>query len=141
MNLHDVLGIKKSSICIYHIGIVLFKNQTTESSAAWERLEQKLRSSVTEKDQQLTVTGNKLDSMEVELSDLHASSERLTQHNADTQRLLAERDEQSAQLKSQVRNSDPVDQKPLFAFVFRNVWMTYKLFYIDLFSYDCQGHI
>ena len=76
-----------------------------ESRAAWERLERELRSSVTDKEEQLAAMNSKLNSVEVELSDLRATNNQLTQHNADCQRLMAEREAQSARLNAQVKTN------------------------------------
>ena len=74
----------------------------TDSRAAWERVEHELHSSMADKEEQLTAMSSKLNSLEAEMSNLHASNDQLTQHNTDRQRLMADRETQSAQLKAQV---------------------------------------
>lgn len=85
--------------------VAFWYRSKTESRAAWERLERELRSSVTDKEEQLAAMNSKLNSVEVELSDLRATNNQLTQHNADCQRLMAEREAQSARLSAQVKTN------------------------------------
>ena len=74
----------------------------TDSRAAWERVERELRSSMADKEEQLAAMSSQLNSLEAEMSNLRASNDQLTQHNTDCQRLMADRETQSAQLKAQV---------------------------------------